>query len=197
MASKLNIDFSQFSNLDFNDVGAWPIAVKVVAVLVLCIAVSGAGYWFVIQQQIEELEASREKEKELLATFETKQRKAANLEAYRAQMVEMEQSFGAMLRQLPSETEVAELLVDVSQAGLANGLEFNTFKPGAERPAEFYAELPINISVSGNYHQFAQFASDVAELSRIVTLHDISMTGSGERLSVSAVAKTYRYLEKK
>lgn len=197
MASKLNVDLSQFSNLDFNDVGAWPVAVKAVAICLLCVAVAGAGYWFVIQQQLEELEAARDKEQDLLATFETKQRKAANLEAYRQQMVEMENSFGAMLRQLPSETEVAELLVDVSQAGLANGLEFNTFRPGGENPAEFYAELPISISVSGDYHQFAQFTSDVAELSRIVTLHDISMSGTEGRLTVGATAKTYRYMEKK
>jgi len=112
-------------------------------------------------------------------------------------MVDMKRSFGAMLRQLPSKTEVAELLVDISQAGLANGLEFELFKPLAEKPAEFYAELPIDVKVKGNYHDFANFVSDVAALPRIVTLHDIDIkiSAKGKELSMSTTAKTYRYLE--
>lgn len=191
-----NIDFEQFKGLDPNDPGSWPLVVKVVAVIAACIAVLAAGYWFDTQHQLAELEKAEKREAELKDTFRVKQLKAINLEAYKKQMAEMERSFGAMLRQLPSRTEVAELLVDVSQAGLANGLEFELFKPLAEKPAEFYAELPIDVKVTGSYHDFGSFVSDVAALPRIVTLHDITITTSKDSaLSMSTTAKTYRYLE--
>lgn len=191
-----NIDFEQFKGLDPNDPGSWPLVVKVVAVIAACIAVLAAGYWFDTQHQLAELEKAEKREAELKDTFRVKQLKAINLEAYKTQMAEMERSFGAMLRQLPSRTEVAELLVDVSQAGLANGLEFELFKPLAEKPAEFYAELPIDVKVTGSYHDFGSFVSDVAALPRIVTLHDITITTSKDSaLSMSTTAKTYRYLE--
>ncbi len=190
----------QFNNVDFEDVGSWPIAVKMVAIALLSAAVLGAGYWFDTRHQLDQLAQTEKKEKELIDVFTTKQMKAINLDAYKQQMAEMERSFGAMLRQLPGETEVAELLVDISQAGLGNGLEFVLFKPEAEKPEGFYAELPISIKVVGNYHNFGQFISDVAALPRIVTLHNITITGSGgkaTKLTMSAQAKTYRYLEEK
>lgn len=192
-----NIDFEEFKNLDFNDVGNWPLTVKIVAVILLCGATLFAGYWFHTRHQMTELERIQQKEDELLQAFTAKQHRAVNLEAYKAQMAEMERSYDTMLRQLPSKTEVAELLVDVSQAGLANGLEFDLFKPAGERPAEFYAELPISIKVTGTYHDFGSFVSDVAALPRIVTLHDITITpGKGEApLVMDATAKTYRYFE--
>ena len=190
-----NIDLEELKSLDFNDVGGWPLGVKIVAVVLLCAATLFAGYWFHTRNQLTELEQAQQKEDELLETFTAKQHRAVNLEAYKEQMAEMERSYDTMLRQLPSETEVAELLVDVSQAGLANGLEFELFKPAAEMPAEFYAELPINIKVTGTYHDFGSFVSDVAALPRIVTLHDITITpGKSEApLVMDATAKTYRY----
>ena len=194
-----NIDLEQLKTLDFNDVGSWPAIAKVIAITILSVAVLFAGYWFDTRQQLEILDQAAKKEAELKDTFKAKQIKAVNLEAYKQQMADMERSFGAMLRQLPSKTEVAELLVDISQAGLANGLEFELFKPLAEVPAEFYSELPIDIKVTGHYHDFGKFVSDVAALPRIVTLHDITISskgdGKGADLSMSAKAKTYRYLE--
>ncbi|RJQ45904.1 MAG: pilus assembly protein PilO [Gammaproteobacteria bacterium] len=195
------------NELDFNNIGSWPNPAKAVAVGVLCIAVLGAGYWFDTKSQWETLTQSRQQEQELKQTFEAKQRKAANLDAYQQQMAEMKQSFGAMLRQLPSQTEVEGLLVDISQTGLASGLEFELFKPEAEIPRDFYAELPIRIKVTGSYHQFGNFISGIAALPRIVTLHDISITqapqketgkkgtGPSAPLVMEITAKTYRYLE--
>ncbi|MDH5436041.1 MAG: type 4a pilus biogenesis protein PilO [Gammaproteobacteria bacterium] len=191
------MDLSELKNLDldFQNVGNWPIALKTVATVLVCIAVLGAGYWFDTQDQLVTLEASEKKEATLKKTFESKQAKAVNLEAYKQQMVEMNSTFGTMLRQLPSQTEVAGLLVDISQTGLASGLEFELFQPSGERPAEFYAELPINIRVTGNYHRFGNFVSGVAALPRIVTLHNISITPSGNTFTMDALAKTYRYID--
>jgi len=191
------VDLSELKNLDldFQNVGNWPIALKTVATVLVCIAVLGAGYWFDTQDQLVTLEASEKKEATLKKTFESKQAKAVNLEAYKQQMVEMNSTFGTMLRQLPSQTEVAGLLVDISQTGLASGLEFELFQPSGERPAEFYAELPINIRVTGNYHRFGNFVSGVAALPRIVTLHNISITPSGNTFTMDALAKTYRYID--
>ncbi len=194
-----NIDLEQLKTLDFNDVGSWPVAAKAIAIILISAAVLFAGYWFDTQQQLDVLAQAEKKEAELKETFKSKQIKAVNLEEYKQQMADMERSFGAMLRQLPSKTEVADLLVDISQAGLANGLEFELFKPLAEVPVEFYAELPIDVKVTGRYHDVGKFVSDVAALPRIVTLHDIAITtkgdGKGDVLSMSAKAKTYRYME--
>ncbi len=176
MAIDLNIDFSELGKIDPNDVSKWPVALKAIVILLLSIGVLGAGYWFDTQDQIAALEVAEKKEQELKDLFKVKQGKAANLNAYKAQMDEMKLSFGAMLRQLPSKTEVAELLVDVSKTGLQNGLEFDLFRPESEVPAEFYAELPIKVRVAGNYHEFGTFVSDLAELPRIVTLHDFKIT---------------------
>nr|WP_320416311.1 type 4a pilus biogenesis protein PilO [Candidatus Reidiella endopervernicosa] len=134
---------------------------------------------------------------DLKKAFEFKQRKAANLDAYKEQLAEMERTFGALLRQLPNKAEIADLLVDISQTGLASGLEFELFKPTAERNKEFYVEHPINLKVIGQYHEFGEFASGIAALPRIVTLHDIGISPhkSKDMLVMTARAKTYRYLE--
>ncbi len=197
MAIDLKINFSE---IDPNDVGSWPTMLKVIVIIAVCIGVLFAGYYLNTADQIERLKVEQKKEQELRDKFKIKQNKAVNLPLYKEQMKEMEESFGAMLRQLPSKTEVAELLVDVSQKGLANGLEFDLFKPKDEVPAEFYAELPIQIKVKGDYHEFGQFISDVAALPRIVTIQDISITpittkGKVSKLVMDATAKTFRYLD--
>jgi len=189
------------NNLDFQNMGSWPLPAKIVAVLVLCVAVLFAGYWFDIKDQLQVLDTARNKEVDLKKVFEKKQAVAANLDAYREQMAEMEKTFGALLLQLPSKTEIAELLVDISRVGLESGLEFELFKPQNEKRQEFYAEFPIQIRVDGTYHQFGNFASGVAALPRIVTLHDFSikpLTGkdSKGKLVMEAMANTYRYLDK-
>jgi type IV pilus assembly protein PilO len=188
----------QFSNLDPENIGNWPILVRSIIVLLVCASVLGAGYYFDTQYQQEEFEKVVAQEEGLWTTFESKQVKAASLEDYKAQMVEMEESFGTMLRQLPSKNEVADLLVDITQTGLASGLEFDLFKPNKEQPKEFYAELPITVNVNGSYNSLGQFVSGVAALPRIVTIHDIQLKVSDKetrRLSMSATARTYRYLD--
>jgi len=199
----------KLDELDFSNAGNWPLPFKIVAILLVAAAVGFAGYWFDTKDQLAVLDRATAQEKELQSKFETKQAVAANLNAYRKQMKEMERSFGALLLQLPSKTEVAELLVDVSREGLKAGLEFELFKPGAEKVKEFYAEYPINIRVIGTYHQFGNFASGVASLPRIVTLHNFSMklknqkksskksssTSKETTLVMDAVANTYRYLD--
>lgn len=192
----MNLD--DLRSLDINNVGAWPLPVKGVAVALMFAAVLGLGYWYESQGQFPELDQARQQEKDLKAVYSAKTAKAANLEAYKQQLEEMKQSFGAMLRQLPNKTQVADLLVDISQTGLASGLEFELFKPEAEIPKDFYAELPITIRVKGHYHDFGAFVSGVAALPRIVTIHDISIKPSekdGNRLVMDLTAKTYRYLE--
>ncbi len=191
----MNIDLSQFRNLDPENIGTWPILVKGVIISIISLAVLGLGYYFDTQNQLTELESVRQQEEKLKKEFGTKQAKAVNLDAYKQQMREMEESFGTMLRQLPSKTEVADLLVDITQTGLASGLEFTLFQPKAESPKEFYAELPIVLKVTGDYHRFGAFVDGVAALPRIVTLHDITITGPKGKLIMDATAKTYRYLD--
>ncbi len=192
------LDLSQFRNLDPNNIGSWPPAAKGGVIALVCAAVLGVGYWFDTQEQLDVLERTHQNEDRLKKDFEAKQAKAVNLEAYRQQMTEMEQSFSTMLQQLPSKTEVADLLVDITQTGLGSGLEFELFKPGNASPKEFYAELPIQLSVNGTYHSFGEFVSGVAALPRIVTLHDIDISIPGKKADVllmQANAKTYRYLD--
>ena len=197
------MNLSELNSLDFENVGSWPLPVKLGAAVLLSGALLFAGFWFDSKDQVLVLEQSQKKETELKSTFEIKQKRAANLEAYRAQLDEMRQSFGAMLRQLPDKTEVAELLVDVSQTGLASGLEFELFQPTGEQPKEFYAELPIKLRVVGYYHEFGEFVSGLAALPRIVTMHDMKITQrskTGDKdgrpvLVMEATAKTYRYLD--
>lgn len=193
----MNLSDFKDLDLDINNAGNWPWPVKGVAVALVAVAVLFAGYWFDLSGQWASLQQARQKEVSLKQVFEGKQRKAANLQAYERQLAEMRKSFGAMLRQLPSKTEVPDLLVDISQTGLASGLEFHLFKPEAEIHKDFYAELPIRIQVTGTYHQFGKFVSGVAALSRIVTLHNISIKPRGKsgELVMDLTAKTYRYLE--
>ncbi|MCU7803509.1 MAG: type 4a pilus biogenesis protein PilO [Candidatus Thiodiazotropha sp. (ex Lucinoma borealis)] len=194
------MNLQDLNELDLNNLGIWPMPVKIVVVVLVSLIVLAAGYYLIIEDQLVSLEGVEKKELELRNTFETKQAKASNLEAYRKQLEEMKQSFGTMLRQLPDKTEVAELLVDVSQTGLAAGLEFELFKPQAEVPREFYAELPIELIVTGKYHEFGSFISGLAALPRIVTIHDIKIERGdpkeeGDDLLLKATAKTYRYLD--
>ena len=188
------------NNLDFSNIGSWPVAVKGVLIAIVAVGVLTLGYFVDIQAQQENLDRITVKEKSLKEDFEFKQAKAANLESYKTQMVEMEDSFGAMIRQLPSKTEVEDLLVDISQTGLASGIEFQLFKPLAEKHIEFYAELPITLKMTGTYHQFGEFVSGIAALPRIVTLENISIIGGKGKdkkgaLTMDVTAKTYRYLD--
>jgi type IV pilus assembly protein PilO len=184
------------NNLDFSNIAAWPTAIKIALIAIVCIAAAVGGYFLDVKGQREKLANAEKQEINLKQEFETKQAKAVNLDAYKQQLKEIEESFGAMLRQLPSKTEVEGLLVDISQTGLASGIEFQLFKPQGERFIEFYAELPISMKMTGSYHEFGTFVSGVASLPRIVTLHDISITDDKKGLlTMEVTAKTYRYLD--
>lgn len=190
----------ELRNLDTNDVGRWPLAFRVGAIVIVFVAVTVFGiYMTVVKNKVPLLERAEAREQELRQTFETKQSKAANFDAYRAQLAQMQQSFGTMLRQLPGETEIPNLIVDISQTGLAAGLEEKLFEPQGEVRKDFYAEKPIKIQLAGSYHELANFASSVAALPRIVTLHDIQIQPATDeqfdQLSLDVTAKTYRYLE--
>lgn len=193
--------WSELQNLDLQNLGSWPQPVKVVAVVLVCALILGAGWYFDTQHQQEALDKARSQESTLKETFEVKYRKASNLAALKQQLEDIKESFGDMLRRLPNKTEVAALLVDISQQGLAAGLEFDLFKPGNEQPADFYAELPIQIRVTGDYHEFGEFVSGVADLPRIVTQHNVKIrkkSGKGSKgglLAMETTAKTYRYLD--
>ena len=183
--------------LDPSEIGSWPILPKMVALLVLLIAVIFGGYWFDWRNQVQELDAARQKEQQLRTSFLGKQKQAVNLDAYREQLATIEQEFGEMLKQLPNKSEMEGLLTDINQAGLGRGLEFVLFKPDqSETRSEFYAELPISIKLKGNYHDMGAFASDVSQLPRIVTLSNISLRQEkGGGLEMDATARTYRYLD--
>ena len=194
------MNIQDLQNLDPNNIGSWPAVLRLLVLLGLCVAVLGAGYWFDTRAQIEKLEKEAKREEQLKQAFEIKQRKAANLEPLKRQLQEMKQTFGDLLRLLPNKTEIEGLLVDISQSGLAAGLEFELFKPGPEQPQEFYAVQPIQIQVTGSYHQLAEYVSAVAVMPRIVTQHDISITPReadqrSPKLVMSMTARTYRYLE--
>jgi type IV pilus assembly protein PilO len=197
------MNLSQYNDLDFGNIGEWPTPLKALVVALLCAAVGFAVYYFDTSTQWERLGAEEGKEVQLRKTFEDKQAKAANLDAFEQQLEAMKESFGTMLRQLPDRTEVAGLLVDVSQTGLAAGLEFELFQPEGEQLKDFYAELPIKVKVNGDYHEFGRFVSGLAALPRIVTLHDVKIAAptspkgqaAGGQLSLQATVKTYRYLD--
>ena len=184
-------------NIDINNLGSWPVPIKIGGILVVCAIVLFAGFWFLIQGELEQYGEAQKKEEGLRETYMNKKALAINLPAYKEQMEEMEQTFGSLLRQLPNTTEVPDLLVDITQAGLGRGLEFALFRPEKEQPKDFYAEMPISVEVRGSYHELAQFVSDVAALPRIVTFGDIAITSAGKdnKLTMSAKAKTYRYME--
>ena len=190
----------ELKSLDANDVGRWPLAFRVAVICIVFVVVVGMGVWFfIVKDKAPQLQYAEDEEQTLRISFENKQKKAANYDAYKAQLAQMEQSFGTMLRQLPGETEIPSLIVDISQTGLAAGLQEKLFVPQAEIPRDFYAEKPITISLSGGYHEIANFVSGVAALPRIVTLHDITITPdnqeSFDQLTMQVTAKTYRYLE--
>lgn len=190
----------ELQSLDINDVGRWPFLFRAALIVLVFSVVMGLGiYWTIIQDKAPQLSRAQEDEQNLRVTFENKQRKAANYDAYKRQLSQIEQSFGTMLRQLPGETEIPSLIVDISQTGLAAGLQEKLFQPQPEIPKDFYAEKPIKIRLSGGYHEMANFVSGIASLPRIVTLHDISITpeaqDSFDRLSLEVTAKTYRYLD--
>ncbi len=194
----MNLD--DLRNIDLNNISSWPLPVKIGGIVVVGILILAAGFWFVVRGELEDLDVAQKREVQLKETYSSKVALAVNLPAYKQQMEEMEQTFGSLLRQLPDTTEVPDLLIDITQAGLGQGLEFVLFKPQKEKPKEFYAELPISIKVKGGYHELANFVSDVAALPRIVTFGDIAITGaggkkSGGKLLMSAQAKTYRYLD--
>ena len=183
-------------NIDINNLGSWPVPIKIGGILIVCAIVLFAGFWFLIQGELEQYGEAQKKEEGLRETYMNKKALAINLPAYKEQMEEMEQTFGSLLRQLPNTTEVPDLLVDITQAGLGRGLEFTLFRPEKELPKDFYAELPISVEVQGTYHELAQFVSDVAALPRIVTFGDIVISsGKNNKLTMSAKAKTYRYME--
>lgn len=188
------------NDLDFNNVGSWPAAVKAIACVLLMAAILALGYNFHLKDLEVQLDQQRAEEVTLKEQFSTKAFQAANLEAYKDQMKEMETSFGALLRQLPSDTEVPGLLEDITRTGLGSGLEFEEIKLLPESAQQFYIELPIQISVVGSYHDLATFVSGVASLPRIVTLHDFTIAPAGadstSKLRMSILAKTYRYNDK-
>jgi type IV pilus assembly protein PilO len=187
-------------SLDTNDPGRWPLPFRIAAVAIAFVAVVALGvWWFVVRPEMPLLRAAENEEIELRATFEQRQQKAANFDAYRLQLAEIERSFGAMLRQLPSQTEIPNLLVDIAQTGLGAGLEERLFQRLPEVPKDFYAEQPIKIQLTGSYHELGNFVSGIAALPRIVTLHDISITPVNpevfDELMLDVTAKTYRYLD--
>lgn len=184
-------------NIDLNNIPSWPLPVKIGGVVIVGLLILAAGFWFIIRGEWEQYEQAQAQEAKLKSTYETKVALAINLTAYKQQMEEMRQTFGSLLRQLPDTTEVPDLLIDITQAGLGRGLEFVLFKPEKENPKEFYAELPISVKIRGNYHELAQFVSDVAALPRIVTFGDIAIATDKKstKLVMSAKAKTYRYLD--
>ena len=188
------------NDLDVNNLGSWPAAVKAIAGALLMVLVLAGGYFFYIQDMQTQLDQARNDEATLKEQFSNKAFQAANLNAYKAQMVEMENTFGALLRQLPGDTEVPGLLEDITRTGLGSGLEFEEIKLLPESAQQFYIELPIQITVTGAYHDLATFVSGVASLPRIVTLHDFEIkpvdAKSPGKLRMSILAKTYRYNDK-
>ncbi len=195
-----------FNNIDFNNAGSLPAAVKAVLLAFIFLVILALGYYFLWTDAFTSLDTAKAKEEELRKTFLDKQAQAINLAGYKQQMVEIEKTFGALLKQLPDKSQMDGLLTDINQAGLGRGLEFELFKPGQETQAEFYAEMPISIKVLGTYHDLGAFATDISKLSRIVTLNDISVTTGKDGkeaksnnadviLVMEATARTYRYLD--
>jgi type IV pilus assembly protein PilO len=187
-----------FNNIDPKNMGSLPLPVKAVLLAAIFLFLVGAGYWFMWKPSMEELEQVANKETELRGVFMSKKKEAVNLPIYKQQMVDIERTFGALLRQLPDKSQMDGLLTDINQAGLEVGLEFELFRPGQESPADFYAVKPISIRVIGGYHQLGAFAQNIAKLSRIVTLEDLTIAPvgtTGDQLGVNATAKTFRYLD--
>ena len=188
---------NELRSLDPKNIGGWPVLPKLGVLLVALLLLIIASYLLDWQGQLEAIDAARQKEVTLRATFLEKKKQAIDVEAYRKQLADIEKSFGTLLKQLPSKSEMEALLTDINQAGLGRGLQFELFKPAAnENVSEFYAELPITIKVTGSYHDMGAFASDISKLSRIVLLNDVALAqGKDGGLTMDAVAKTYRYLD--
>ena len=198
-----SIDFraflNDFRNLNPNDVGTWPLAPRVAVLLGLFVLLLVGGWWFWWSEQLETLAQRQQDELKLKEEFVAKKSQAVNLDLYVQQLNEIDRSFGALLKQLPSKSEVESLLVEINQSGMGRGLQFELFRPGQENVKDFYAELPINVRLTGSYHDFGAFAGDIGRLSRIVTLNDMSITGNPQSkdgtLVLDAVTKTFRYLD--
>ena len=189
-----------FNNIDFKNAGSLPMPVKLVLLGIVAIILIGLGYWFLWSPEIDELDQAKAKEQELRQTFLAKKAQAVKVDAYKQQMIDIEKTFGALLKQLPDKSQMDGLLTDINQAGLGRGLEFDLFKPGQETMADFYAEMPIQIKIRGSYHDVGAFATDISKLSRIVTLNDLNILPLNKDvkdsvLTMEATAKTYRYLD--
>lgn len=194
------IDFKalaeDFKSLDPKDIGTWPLLPRVTVLLGVFAALLVGGWWFDWKSQLEELEGKRQQEAKLKDEYLDKKRQAVNLEEHRKQLAEIDKTFGALLKQLPNKAEMEALLIDINQAGLGRGLQFELFKPGRETSRDFYAELPITLKITGTYHDLGAFSADVAKLSRIVSLTNIAVVpDKGGQLKMDATAMTYRYLD--
>jgi type IV pilus assembly protein PilO len=197
MAINFNAFVEEFKRTNWRDAGTWGAGPKILVLLAILVGVPVAGFFIFNQGQIEELEAGQFKETKLKEEYVNKKKQAINLDLHRQQLREIDTQFGALLKQLPNKSQMDALLVDINQAGLGRGLQFELFKPAAaEMRREFYAELPIDVKVTGTYHDMGAFASDVGQLSRIVTLKDVSITtGKDGILTMDAIARTFRYLD--
>ena len=195
------MQLDDFRKIEFKNAGNLPNSVKAVLLFILFFVLVGLGYWFLWQGALDELSQAKAHETELKVVFIQDKEKAVKVEGYRMQMAEIQKTFGALLRQLPDKTQMGGLLTDINKAGLENGLEFELFNPGQEIKTEFYAEMPIQIKVTGEYDNLGAFATEISKLSRIVTLNDLNVglvnkDGKDSRLSLEVIAKTYRYLDK-
>lgn len=196
-----NIDLQSIAD-DFrfmnpNDPGSWPLIPKISVLVGLFVAIVAGGWWFVWNDQFVDLETKEREEQTLKQQFLDKKRQAVNLDLYVQQLAEIDRSFGALLKQLPDKSEIEALLIEINQAGLGRGLQFELFKPGQEQVKDFYAELPVTVKINGGYHDFGAFAADIAKLPRIVTLNNIAIAPvkEGGQLTLDATTKTFRYLD--
>ncbi|MGQ0751051.1 MAG: type 4a pilus biogenesis protein PilO [Betaproteobacteria bacterium] len=186
----------ELRRLDPKKIGAWPVLPKLGVLALVLVLIIFASYWFDWQHQIEQIKAEEQKEEKLRATFIDKKKLAIDLPLYKKRLDDIEQQFGTLLKQLPGKSEMDALLIDINQAGLGRGLQFELFRPASgETRRDFYAELPITIRITGSYHDIGAFASDIGKLSRIVTLNDIALTTAKDGLVMDATAKTFRYLD--
>ena len=200
-ASLPKVDFQRmlddFRFLNPNDPGAWPLAPRISLFVGVFVTIMAAGWWFVWDPQLVDLQTREQEEETLKQQYLDKKRQAVNLDLYTQQLAEIDRSFGALLKQLPNKSEIEALLIEVNQAGLGRGLQFELFRPGKEIIKDFYAELPISVKINGTYHDFGAFAADIARLPRIVTLNNIAITPTSAAggLSLDATTKTFRYLD--
>lgn len=185
-----------FRYMNPNDPGAWPLIPKITVLFGLFVLLLIGGWWFVWSDQLLELETKQHEEETLRQQYLDKKRQAVNLDLYTQQLAEIDRSFGALLKQLPNKSEIEALLIEVNQAGLGRGLQFDLFRPGAEQIKDFYAELPVAVKINGSYHDIGAFAADIAKLPRIVTLNNISIAPAKDGvLTLDASIKTFRYLD--